>query len=227
MNKEMRTSMLLGQSLLIVLVWLGWVLLMRWFPEPFANVYLRGLVRIGILLVPAYLFLRKSGTPWLEGWYLRVNWQRGVIVGLVVSALFLSFTYFAQSREAELVWQLPVKADTWFNWIIGSPFAEEAWFRAVLFGELDRKYGLTYALLGSSLMFGLLHLPTWIFFRWHVCQLNCPIIWQHCFVWFGFCPFIQGDGFVVGLAGSPLVKQSIYSRVPALIQGNGVIEGFL
>ncbi len=163
MNKEMRTSMLLGQSLLIVLVWLGWVLLMRWFPEPFANVYLRGLVRIGILLVPAYLFLRKSGTPWLEGWYLRVNWQRGVIVGLVVSALFLSFTYFAQSREAELVWQLPVKADTWFNWIIGSPFAEEAWFRAVLFGELDRKYGLTYALLGSSLMFGLLHLPTWIF----------------------------------------------------------------
>lgn len=162
MNKEMRTSMLLGQSLLIVLVWLGWVLLMRWFPEPFANVYLRGLVRIGILLVPAYLFLRKSGTPWLEGWYLRVNWQRGVIVGLVVSALFLSFTYFAQSREAELVWQLPVKADTWFNWIIGSPFAEEAWFRAVLFGELDRKYGLTYALLGSSLMFGLLHLPTWI-----------------------------------------------------------------
>ena len=163
MNKEMRTSMLLGQSLLIVLVWLGWVLLMRWFPEPFANVYLRGLVRIGILLVPAYLFLRKSRTPWLEGWYLRVNWQRGVIVGLVVSALFLSFTYFAQSREAELVWQLPVKADTWFNWIIASPFAEEAWFRAVLFGELDRKYGLTYALLGSSLMFGLLHLPTWIF----------------------------------------------------------------
>lgn len=158
----MGTRTLLAQSLLIVLVWLGWVLLMRWLPEPFANVYLRGLFRIGILLVPAYFFLRKSGTPWLAGWYLRLNWQRGVLVGLVVAALFLSFSYVAQSREAGLVWQLPLKADTWFNWIIGSPFAEEVWFRAVLFGEINRKYGIFYALLGSSLMFGLLHLPTWI-----------------------------------------------------------------
>ena len=162
MNKEMNTKTLLVQSLLIILVWLGWVLLMRWYPEPFANVYLRGLVRIGILLVPAYLFSRKSGISWLESWYLRVNWQRGVTIGLVVSGLFLTFSYLAQSRAVELVWQLPVKVDTWFNWIIGSPFAEEAWFRAVLFGQIHRQHGLIYALLGSSLMFGLLHLPTWI-----------------------------------------------------------------
>jgi membrane protease YdiL (CAAX protease family) len=162
MSKEINTRTLLGQSLLIVLLWLGWVLLMRLLPEPFANVYLRGLFRISILLVPAYLFLRKSGTSWLDRWYLRVNWRRGVFVGLVVAALFLSFSYFVQSREVELVWHLPVKVDTWFNWIIGSPFAEEVWFRAVLFNEIKRKHGLFYALLGSSLMFGLLHLPTWI-----------------------------------------------------------------
>jgi hypothetical protein len=45
---------------------------MIWFPDPFANLLLRG---IGILLGPAYLFLRRSGTAWHEGWCLWVNWQ--------------------------------------------------------------------------------------------------------------------------------------------------------
>lgn len=162
MSKLTNSMQLLGQSLFIVMVWLVWVLLMAWSAEPFANPYLRGSVRIGILLLPAYFFLRKSGISWLEGWYLRQNWQRGVWVGLVVSALFLSFSYFTQFQQLEMAWQVPLAFDTWFNWILGSPFAEEVWFRAVLFGEINRQHGLLYALLGSSLMFGLLHLPTWI-----------------------------------------------------------------
>ncbi len=162
MSKSKQLPALVGQTLLIILVWLGWAVLMACCPKPFATPFLRATVRIGMLLIPAYLLLQKSGISLLAGWHLQANWQKGVVVGLVVGFLFLTFSYFTQWRATGLTWHLPVKWDLWVNWIIGSPFAEEVWFRGMLFAGLRRQYSDSYALIVSSLLFGLLHLPVWI-----------------------------------------------------------------
>lgn len=162
MSKNKKSPALVGQTLLIILVWLGWAALMVCCPKPFATPFLRAVVRIGMLLIPAYLLLQKSEISLLKGWYLQANWRKGVATGLVVGVLFLAFSYFTQWRTTGIVWQLPLKWDTWFNWIIGSPFAEEVWFRAILFNALRRQFSDSYALIISALLFGLLHLPVWI-----------------------------------------------------------------
>jgi membrane protease YdiL (CAAX protease family) len=57
---------------------------------------------------------------------------------------------------------MPIGFSTWFNYIIGSPLAEEILYRGVLFQYLSQHMTLWRAALLSTAAFTLLHIPVWI-----------------------------------------------------------------
>ena len=80
---------------------------------------------------------------------------RHIVLSAIVFALYMLFYLFVirisglRPFTTELVWGLVAYAVT--------VFAEELYFRGMLFGFLEKRFSARVALLGTSLLFGLLH----------------------------------------------------------------------
>lgn len=61
----------------------------------------------------------------------------------------------------QLAFTLPRSVHAWLNVITLSPIAEEILFRRVAIEHLQRQFGAAAALLGSSMLFSMIHLPWW------------------------------------------------------------------
>lgn len=137
-------------------------MLMVLAPQPFAIPILRAVARIMIVLLPAIIFVH-----WIE----RRNFV--VAVGLTARPAFgsllglLAFTLYPGTLFVYRLWRgaavvFPTDAALWLNFVIGSPFAEEVFYRGVVYRVLRTEYGYVGAALFSSLAFVLLHLPWWL-----------------------------------------------------------------
>ncbi|HFC11304.1 MAG TPA: CPBP family intramembrane metalloprotease [Anaerolineae bacterium] len=136
-------------------LWTLWCWLMVWRPEPFANATLRAGVRIAVVLLPALWLARKHE---LSFGLWPINW-RAVGIGLAVAVVLLGGN-IGLIRPKTLT--IPHGFNTYFNFIIGSPIAEELLFRGAIM-QLVRKYTrpLT-AMLISTLLFVMFHWPQWL-----------------------------------------------------------------
>ncbi|GAB5493287.1 MAG: hypothetical protein Phog2KO_35020 [Phototrophicaceae bacterium] len=147
--------------LISIIAWTLYVLLMNIAPEPFANDMPRALARVFVVLLPAiFHILRQKDVPKLDYLQLKENWLQGFLIGVLIASIYLAFT-IATTMENPMI-ALPVAPAIWFNFIIGSPFAEELLFRGVLFNELNRVTSSYLAIIISALLFAILHLPVWI-----------------------------------------------------------------
>ncbi len=152
----------LALALVSIAGWALYVLLMSVMPEPFARDIPRAFARVLIVLIPALLYIvsfqKKPTCDYLQ---LKENWLKGILLGSVASAMYLSLALFTTINESEFVFVHSVS--TWINFIIGSPMAEEILFRAVVFSELCRITKWQWAMGVSSAFFVCLHLPVWLF----------------------------------------------------------------
>lgn len=141
--------------------WTLYVVLMKVMPLPFAHDDLRAVVRVAVVLLPAlYYVIRHQPLPIADALQLRQNWRKGVLVGGGVALVYLALITALDPRPVVL--KIPVGFSTWFNYIIGSPLAEEVLYRGVLFQNLSQRLSLWKTTLISTATFTLLHLPVWI-----------------------------------------------------------------
>lgn len=129
---------------------------MLYFPDiSSTHSYSRGIVRIASLLLPAGLFLHFNRE------YLKENRVgRSIGIGVLISlGLYLFHVVFKAIPEGA---EIPTAGAIWLNWIIGSPFAEEMFFRGIVLRQELKSRPVWLAILISAIAFTLFHLPSWI-----------------------------------------------------------------
>lgn len=143
-----------------LVLWTIWCGLMKAWPVPFALPLPRAIVRVSVLLLPALWWSRDvSGGDAL---HLRQHWRRGLLVGIVTALLWFVPLCCYRLYAGGYVWRTPSSGAVWLNWILGSPFAEEVFFRALLLRELLSSASTAVAVFISALLFALFHLPYWV-----------------------------------------------------------------
>lgn len=132
---------------------------------PFAIPEIRAMIRVFIVLIPAMLFYYQHGSAqsFYDYFLLRKHWVYGAVLGTVITCSYFFVVWFFQPHMQSLTFELPSQFYIWFNFIVGSPLVEELFFRGVLFRELDSYWGRWLAILVSSIVFALFHLPQWLF----------------------------------------------------------------
>jgi membrane protease YdiL (CAAX protease family) len=140
--------------------WTLYVVLMKMLPNLFAHENLRAVVRVAVVLLPALHYIVNQQQSLLDALHLSQNWRKGVFVGGVIAMVYLSGIILLDSHAID--WKIPTGFSTWFNYIIGSPLAEEALYRGILFQSLAQRISCWRAALISTAAFTLLHIPVWI-----------------------------------------------------------------
>ncbi|MCF8277972.1 MAG: CPBP family intramembrane metalloprotease [Flavobacteriales bacterium] len=142
--------------LLSMALWTAWSVVMLYQPEiSTTESYSRGIARIAALLIPSALFLWFNPEFRKEG-----NLIRSILVGgLLALALYLvhRFTHMIPVEA-----RLPTAAAIWLNWVIGSPFAEEVFFRGIVLRQELKTRSAWLSIPISATCFMLFHLPSWI-----------------------------------------------------------------
>jgi len=118
-------------------------------------------IRLAVWVLPVFLYLiYVDGINPVAYLKLKQNWKRGVILGIVLSAinLFGSMIRFGVPHPS-------VQSVTW-NSVIGTSiligFIEEIPYRGFMLQKFSERYGFWMATLISSILFLGIHLPGWI-----------------------------------------------------------------
>lgn len=151
-------------TIAVVGFWTLWCLLMVAWPQFFALSPVRAIARVSIIFIPAVVFYLQGNRDksLFDYFMLRENWVRGVILGAGMAILYFSVDWFIHFDARQSAFHFPVGFSIWLNFILGSPLAEEAFFRGVLLQELQTLLGTTWATGVSAFAFALLHLPQWL-----------------------------------------------------------------
>ena len=164
MKADTQQNRLLSAFIAVLFSIIGWmlyVMLMKAVPNPFANDNLRALARVLIVLLPAIFHtIRQPNASKIDYLQLQDKWLRSIVIGLIISGIYLAFIITTTMNNPMIV--ISGNFAIWFNFIIGSPLAEELLFRGVLFNELSRFVPSYLAIIISALMFAILHLPVWL-----------------------------------------------------------------
>ena len=118
-------------------------------------------IRLAVWVLPVFLYLiYVDGINPVAYLKLKQNWKRGVILGIVLSAInfFGSMIRFGVPHPS-------VQSVTW-NSVIGTSiligFIEEIPYRGFMLQKFSERYGFWMATLISSILFLGIHLPGWI-----------------------------------------------------------------
>ena len=151
-------------TLIVIGFWTIWCFLMAAWPQIFALPAVRAIARVSIVFIPAVIFylMGNREKSIYDYFLLRDNWVKGVVVGSGFAILYFSIFLWRNFDAGQSAFHLPLGFSIWFNFIVGSPFAEEIFFRGLLLQELKAVMGTTKATLISAFAFGFLHLPQWL-----------------------------------------------------------------
>jgi membrane protease YdiL (CAAX protease family) len=141
--------------------WTIYVLLIAAVPDIFGNEVVRAVARVLIVLIPALVYIRRVARESIPDFlWMRQNVRRGVLIG-IVAGIFLT-VYLIITALPIKSGQFPTAFSSWFNFIIGSPFAEEVLYRGVVLRHFATRFGTVRGTLISAGLFVVLHLPAWI-----------------------------------------------------------------
>jgi sodium transport system permease protein len=139
------------------------------------------ILQVGVLLVPAVLWVKRSGADPREGLSLRLPSRRGALALLLLAPAVLGaqgllkkaleHTSFLDAEEfAHIMGTLMQQSASWplplalALLALAPALCEEAAFRGVILTGLSRTGSRVIAVVGSALMFGLLHVhPAHVF----------------------------------------------------------------
>ena len=149
---------------LVVSLWTFWCAAMVLWPAVFAQSVLRALARVSIVLLPAlvFFFSQHNEQSFRDYFLLRKNSFSGGFIGAGVVLLYFGLRWWGNYSAIFSGFKLPTGFALWLNFIVGSPFAEELFFRGVVFKELQKMMGVSKASILSALAFGAMHVPQWL-----------------------------------------------------------------
>lgn len=150
--------------------WTGaWLLHDRWFAPHgwalggWASTLWWTLAKLVIWIAPAVWMLRRDGQP--LGAATGLSTARGLPLGLGLAAAWLAIQIAWSALRRE--WpQPPASVPGAWNACLLAPLFEELVFRGVVLRKLRRR-GVSFvpAALATTLAFGLLHVPGWLFMQ--------------------------------------------------------------
>lgn len=151
-------------TIAVIGLWTGWCLLMLTWPQIFGLSAVRAIARVSVVLIPSVIFYLTGNheKPIYDYFSFRKNWLRGVLIGGGFAILYFTLYWWGNFESEQSAFQFPIGFSIWFNFILGSPFAEEVFFRGLLLQELRTILGSTWATFTSAFAFALLHLPQWL-----------------------------------------------------------------
>lgn len=146
--------------------WIFWVYqIYPWLASLGETTLLYALVNISLRLLiwvlPVFLYLRWiDGVDPLAYLKLRAHWQRGVVIGLLVTLVnfLLSLVRYGWPQPA-------LHALTWnslFSTFLLIGFIEEIPYRGFILQKLQERFNFWFANLLTALLFVAIHLPGWI-----------------------------------------------------------------
>ncbi len=146
-------------------LWSFWCYLITIWPQIFGIPELRAIARVFIVSAPAVVFCFTSNQeqPFLDYFLLREDRLRGAVIGGAIAIAYFVIDWGFNFEARLSAFQSPTGFVTWFNFILGSPFAEELLFRGMFLQALQSRLSLLKATLVSAFAFGLLHVPQWLF----------------------------------------------------------------
>ncbi|MFK7801995.1 MAG: lysostaphin resistance A-like protein [Anaerolineae bacterium] len=152
-------------TIIVIGSWLIWCLLMMAWPQAFAIPDLRAIVRVLIVFIPAIAFYSTGDQKqrFLYYFLLREHWLRGVLVGAGIALLYFGVDWGLNLEDRLGTFIFPAGFVIWFNFILGSPLAEELFFRGMFLHELKVHLNPIWATVISALAFAMLHVPQWLF----------------------------------------------------------------
>ncbi len=141
--------------------WTLWADLLVRYPSLTQGGLLRAAVRLLLWVVPSWVFVWSTEKePVLDALALRQRKLVGLLWGAAgFGLLFAANAIRYGSRVVAL--KIPADAATWLNPITTAPLAEEILFRGVVLRLLLSRLNAVAALLLSSLLFALIHVPYW------------------------------------------------------------------
>ena len=133
-------------------------------PQIYGLPIVRAVARVSIVVIPAVFFYitDKQEKSIYDYFLFRENWQKGILLGGGIAVLYFGLVWLFNSETIQISFHFPVSFSIWLNFILGSPFAEEMFFRGILLQELRTILGSAWAILISAFAFALLHLPQWL-----------------------------------------------------------------
>ena len=130
----------------------------------------------GATLVLVHLFLRQHGMRWSDAFGFANQWQRALLFGVLVTALFLPVGWGLQWASAEFMTRVDVEpveqqavqtlrsTESWLSRAVLAvvaiglaPLAEEVLFRGILYPAVKQAGFRRLALWGTSVLFAVIH----------------------------------------------------------------------
>jgi membrane protease YdiL (CAAX protease family) len=129
---------------------------------------------VGLLGVPLWAS-RTKGDGVVEDFGLRATWSDvplGLVAGLVTQVILIPILYIPlfhlfdidQDKVSEVARDLTDKAHGTTGVVllvlivvIGAPIVEELFFRGLVLRSIENRFGTTWAVIGSGVVFGLVH----------------------------------------------------------------------
>ncbi len=149
-------------------LWILWVLVLLQFPDAFngdgvGKGALRAIIRLALWLGPVMLYARFAEHRSLfQFMALGEHWRKGLVGGAVLCGITVVLSVLRIAFEgAEFQNLASIGPGTWLNPILTAPFVEEVVFRGLVFRTLNERIGAIAAIIISSVLFALIHLPYW------------------------------------------------------------------
>ena len=151
-------------TMAVIGLWTIWCLLMVTWPQIFGLPIVRAIARVLIVFIPAVVFYLtgKREKSACDYFLFRENWLKGILLGGGFAFLYFGLGWLFNFEPIKSTFHFPIGFSIWLNFILGSPFAEEVFFRGFLLQELRVILGTAWATLISAFAFALLHLPQWL-----------------------------------------------------------------
>ena len=125
---------------------------------PLTEQLIRALIRVSILGFTALWYIKFYKKDKLANYINKNNLRFALALGFF--GCIVIFLFFLPTLHK---FQFPLDFPAWFNWILGSPFTEELYFRCIVLKELLKRYNPVVSIVASSLLFLAFHMPQWIF----------------------------------------------------------------
>jgi len=130
---------------------------------PVVAALLEGVIKSLVLIVPSLLMMRalkpEMEIPGKKVFSLTV---RSLLSGLILGLIFFAFYTLRHVLAGGVRFSFAISADELISTVFFAAVTEEIMYRGFILNTLVKKFGKEWAIVATSVLFALMHLPLWL-----------------------------------------------------------------